>query len=484
MSLTVYNTLSRKRESFVPIEPQKVGIYACGVTVYDVCHIGHAMQAIIYDVIRNFFKYSGYEVTYVRNYTDVDDKIINRANDLGISALEHSENMIKASEEDLALLGVQPADIEPKVSDHIPEIIEIIERLIERDHAYASEGDVYYKVGSFSEYGMLSNRSPDDMRAGARVAVNTKKQDPLDFALWKAAKDGEVFWDSPWGKGRPGWHIECSALSMKYLGKNFDIHGGGKDLIFPHHENEIAQSMASCSCNFASYWIHNGLITVDGRKMSKSFNNFLSIRDAVAKYFPETVRYTILCHHYSSNIDFSEKAFYDAYSRLTYFYNTLQQIENLAAAHPEYPKTIPDQIQVPDIDAAFLEAMNDDFNTGAAIREIGAVFKFLNDLITAKKPKLKQKLHTLVTVAESLKPALAVLGLLQTEPTQALNEIQSYLIRQKKVDVSKVEGLLEDRKTARTEKDWGRADEIRDELIEMGICVMDTPQGTTWQVLP
>ncbi len=484
MSLSVYNTLTKQREVFKPIDPEKVGMYACGVTVYDICHIGHAMQAIIYDVIRNHLEFLGYKVTYVRNYTDVDDKIIDRAGAMGICPLEHSRNMIKATEDDLALLGVKAADVEPKVSDHIPDIIALIEALIARGCAYPANGDVYFKVNSFSQYGRLSNRSPEDMRAGARIAVNPDKKDPLDFALWKKAREGEVSWPSPWGEGRPGWHIECSALSCKYLGKNFDIHGGGQDLIFPHHENEIAQSLAACDCNFASYWIHNGLVTVEGRKMSKSFNNFISIRDAVEKYYPETIRFTILTHHYSSNIDFCEQAFYDAYSRLIYFYTTLKQVEELEARYPDYPKTVPPHITLPDVAAAFTRAMNDDFNTAAAIREIGVAFKFLNDLLTAKKPKLKQKIHALVEVITGLKLCLGVLGLLQETPAKGLAGIQDYLVRRKAIDVVQVEELVTQRNEARDAKDWARADRIRDTLNEKGISVMDGPEGTVWLVQP
>ncbi len=484
MELSVYNTLTNQRESFAPREQGKVSIYACGVTVYDVCHIGHAMQAIIYDVMRNYFEFLGMEVTYVRNYTDVDDKIIDKAQQLGIPALQHSQAMIECSQQDLAALGVKPADVEPKVSEHIPEIIELIQQLIEQDGAYESQGDVYFKVSAFPEYGKLSNRSTDELRSGARVEVNPKKRDPIDFALWKKAKQGEVSWPSPWSEGRPGWHIECSALAMKYLGRGFDIHGGGKDLIFPHHENEIAQSEKAVGCCFAKYWVHNGLVTVEGRKMSKSFNNFISIKDALASYYPETVRYTILSHHYSSNIDFCEKSFYDAYHRLTYFYSTLKRIEELRASMPDYPETLPEGVEAPEIRNAFIKAMNDDFNTSAAIREIGLVFKFLNDFLAAKKPKLKQKMHLVVQVTEALKPCLSVLGLLQREPGKALAEIQQFLIRDKKIDVDQVEALVREREEARTAKNWQRADEIREVLNDQGISVMDSPTGTTWQVQP
>lgn len=484
MTLTVYNTLNNKHEPFEPVEKGKISIYACGVTVYDICHIGHAMQAIIYDVIRNYFEFLGNEVTYIRNFTDVDDKIIERAKKLGIPPLEHSENMIRSSQKDMASLGVRPATYEPRVSEHIPDIIELIEELIGKNHAYDVEGDVYFDVTSFDGYGKLSNRCIQDMQSGARIQVNQAKRNPGDFALWKKAKPGEVSWPSPWGEGRPGWHIECSAISMHYLGKTFDIHGGGKDLIFPHHENEIAQSEGATGQIFANYWIHNGLVTVENRKMSKSYNNFISIEDAVAKYHPETIRYTILSHHYTANIDFSEKSFYDAYSRVLYFYNTLERIDAAVEQMPQAPETFPDGLVLPNVLEDFNKAMNEDFNTAIALRDIGAAFKFLNDLLTAKKPKLKQKVHTLKTVADQLRSCLRVLGLIQEKPADAIANIQEYLVRQKNIDVDAVKARLREREEARLAKDWARADEIRNALTEDGICIMDSPQGTTWQVLP
>lgn len=485
MDITLYNTLTGKREVFKPIEEGKVSMYACGVTVYDVCHIGHGMQAIIYDVVRNFFEHLGYEVKYVRNYTDVDDKIIDRAAKLGVPALEHSERMIEQCEQDMARLGVLAANVEPKVSDHIEEIIAIIERIIGNGGAYASEGDVYYKVGAKEDYGKLSNRNVEEMRAGSRVDVNPKKKDPMDFALWKAAKDGEVSWPSPWGPGRPGWHIECSAMAIKHLGERFDIHGGGKDLIFPHHENEIAQSEAATGQQFCNYWVHNGLVTVDGKKMSKSLNNFMSIEDAVTRYHSETIRYTILTHHYSSNIDFNEQAFYDAYSRLIYFYNTLKRLDELFAATPQYAENIPDGIEIPETEAAFCKAMADDLNSPVAISELGKAFKFINDFLAAKSPKkMKAKLHTLKLVYTPLVKCLKILGFLQKDAATTLAEIQEYLIRAKGIDTDAVEALLAQRKQARVDKDWARSDEIRDELNELGISVMDTPNGTEWQVAP
>ncbi len=485
MEISLYNTLTGKREVFTPMQPGKVSMYACGVTVYDVCHIGHGMQAIIYDIIRRFFKHQGLEVTYIRNYTDVDDKIINRAQERGIGALELSREMIAACERDMASLGVAAADLEPKVSDHIPQIVALIERLITNGSAYASEGDVYFAVDTCPNYGALSNRNVEELQSGARVEINPKKRDPLDFALWKAAKPGEVSWPSPWGDGRPGWHIECSAMALEHLGQRFDLHGGGKDLIFPHHENEIAQSEMATKDRFCNYWVHNGLVTVDGKKMSKSLNNFMSIGDAVAKYHSDTIRYTILTHHYSSNIDFSEQAFYDAYSRLIYFYSTLKRLDDLFAATPDYPQTLVDGVQVPDLDLAFRQAMCDDLNTPVAISEMGKACKFLNDLMAAAQPKkMAAKLHTLAQVKAPLETCMRVLGFLSRDAATLLAEIQTYLIAARGIDTTQIDDLLEQRKQARLDKDWARADQIRDSLTQLGVSVMDTPSGTEWQVQP
>lgn len=484
MTAYVYNTMTKKREPFETKEPRKVSMYACGLTVYDLSHIGHGMQAIIYDMIRNYFEFKGYEVTYVRNYTDVDDKIIARANQLGKQALAYSQEMIDQSLADMALLGVAPATIEPKVSEHIPEIISLIETLIEKGHAYESNGDVYFDVRSFPKYGCLSNRDPEDLRSGARIEVNPDKRDPLDFTLWKKAKEGEVFWASPWSDGRPGWHIECSAMAVKYLGEEFDIHGGGRDLVFPHHENEIAQSCAAHEGCYARYWIHNGLILVNGQKMGKSNGNFYTIQDAVAKYHPETIRYTILKSHYTANIDFCEDAFHNSYSRMLYFYNTFKRTEELRVQFPDAEVKQLDNITVPKVREAFERVMDDDFNTVAALREINAGFKFINDLLAAKKPKMKQKAGVILAVADEVKTCLSVLGLGQKPSAEALAEIQGYLIRARNICPEQVARRLQERDSAREQKEWAKADEIRDALIADGIAVMDTPNGTEWQVLP
>jgi cysteinyl-tRNA synthetase len=441
------------------------------------------MQAILYDVFRRYFQFHGKKVTYVRNYTDVDDKIIQRANELGIPPLQHSEQMIRETEEDLSLLGVQAADVQPKVSDHIEDIIQLIEKIVARGSAYASGGDVYFRVRSDSHYGCLSNRHPDDMRSGARIDINTNKEDPLDFTLWKAAKPGEIAWDSPWGPGRPGWHIECSALSQKYLGETFDIHGGGKDLIFPHHENEITQSRMGTDGAFARFWIHNGLVTVEGRKMSKSLNNFLSIREAVARFFPETIRYTILRHHYRANIDFSEKSFYDAYQRLIYLYQSLLRVQELEAQELEEansPVALGEFSAIP----GFVEAMDDDFNTARALAHLEGLVRKLNDYLAAKTPKLKQKRPLVVAAFAELRRCFDVLGLLTGQPREALDHIRSYLVEAKQLNAAEIESLVLERENARAEKDWTRADALRTRLLELGVQLMDSPQGTEWQVLP
>ncbi len=329
MALRIYNTLTQGKEEFTPIDPPKVGMYVCGVTVYDLCHIGHARSSIVFDIIYRYLKFRGYDVTYVRNFTDVDDKIINRANEMGVTSEEVASRYIDEFNTDMGALGLLTPDVEPKATEHIAQMLDIIGTLIERGKAYELDGSVYFSVKSFPEYGALSKRNVEDLRSGARVEVNEAKRDPLDFALWKASKPGEPTWDSPWGKGRPGWHIECSAMGREYLGEVFDIHGGGKDLVFPHHENEIAQSHASSGMAPVKVWVHNGFVNVDSEKMSKSLGNFSTIKDILKTYHPEAIRYFILTSHYRSPIDFTAQALNDAYKNLARFYDLLMFGEGL-----------------------------------------------------------------------------------------------------------------------------------------------------------
>ena len=330
MALRIFNTLTGEKETFVPLAPPKVGLYVCGPTVYDLSHVGHARVYVAFDVVVRVLRRRGYEVTHVRNFTDVDDKIIRRANELGEPPFHLSERFAKAFEEDMAALSVQPPTVAPKVTTHIPEIIALIEKLVARGIAYASEGDVYFSVRGYPGYGKLSKRKLDDLKSGARVEPGEQKRDPLDFALWKAAKPGEPFWESPWGNGRPGWHIECSAMSEKYLGETFDLHAGGKDLVFPHHENELAQSEGASGKPFARVWMHNGFVTLDSEKMSKSLGNFFTIRDVLKKFEPEALRFFLLGTHYRSPINFSDVGLAEAERRLDYFYETLQKADEAA----------------------------------------------------------------------------------------------------------------------------------------------------------
>ncbi|MGD0585932.1 MAG: cysteine--tRNA ligase, partial [Oryzomonas sp.] len=377
MALRVYNTLSGEKETFVPLIPGRAGMYVCGVTVYDYCHIGHARANVVFDVIYRYLRYAGYDVTYVRNYTDIDDKIINRANQEGVDYCTITDRYIQAFDEDMERLGLAKPTVEPKATDHIGGIIAIIETLISKGHAYESEGDVYYAVETFPDYLKLSKRNLDEMKAGARVEVGDKKRHPMDFALWKDSKPGEPWWQSPWGKGRPGWHIECSAMSMEFLGATFDFHGGGKDLIFPHHENEIAQSEAANGCRFVRYWLHNGFVNINSEKMSKSLGNFFTIRQVLEKFDPETLRFFILSAHYRSPIDFSDQNLDEARTGLERIYSCLAALDEALLGNPETPELaaveplteagMDLQERLENLIPRFSEAMDDDFNTAQVL---------------------------------------------------------------------------------------------------------------------
>src|SRR5436853_1469945 len=371
--LKIFNTLTGRKEVFEPLEPKRVGMYACGVTVYDYSHLGHARSALVFDVIRNYLRFSGYAVKYVRNFTDVDDKIIKRASEEGKTSTEIAEKYLLAYREDMKRLGVAPADIEPKATEHIPDIIRLIQTLIEKGHAYRLNGDVYYEVKTYPAYGRLSKRKAEDLLAGARVEVDERKRNPMDFALWKSSKPGEPAWDSPWGRGRPGWHIECSAMSIRHLGETFDIHGGGMDLIFPHHENEIAQSCAATGKEFARYWVHNGFVQINQEKMSKSLGNFFTIREVFEKWgyrvqvTGEVLRYFLLTTHYRGPLDFSDQGLQEAKRALDGFYGLFQRLDEITQS--EGPGDSQLQQVLERRSAGFREAMDDDFNTPAAIAQ-------------------------------------------------------------------------------------------------------------------
>ena len=450
--LKIYNTLTRNKETFTPIQSNQVRMYVCGMTVYDYCHLGHARVMVVFDLVSRWFRTSDYAVTYVRNITDVDDKIINRANENNETIAELTQRFIDAMDEDAAKLGVIRPDNEPRATAHIDAMVEMIQTLVERGSAYtADNGDVFYAVRSFDGYGKLSGKSLDDLRAGERVEVDTFKRDPLDFVLWKSVKPNEPHWDSPWGAGRPGWHIECSAMSAKHLGQHFDIHGGGQDLQFPHHENEIAQSEAAHNCQMANYWMHNGFVRVDDEKMSKSLGNFFTIRTVLGQYDAEVVRFFILRAHYRSPLNYSDKHLDDAKAALTRLYNALRDVETTSDAidwsHPEALR--------------FKAAMDDDFNTPEAI---AVLFDLANEVNTNKATE----------AANLLKNLAGVIGLL-AQGTDAFMQGEAANI------VLDIDGLIKARIDAKAAKNYAEADRIRQELADSGIALEDTPQGTTWR---
>ncbi len=488
--MLVYNTLSRKKEEFIPLQPGRVRIYACGVTVYDDCHIGHARSAVVFDVIVRYLRFQGLQVTWVRNFTDIDDKIIRRAQQENLSWQTVAETYIASFQRDMVALGVAPADFEPRATEHIPDIIDLIRILEAKSFAYPKDGDVYFPVAKFPGYGKLSGRSLDDMLAGARVDVNLQKDNPFDFALWKASKPGEPAWDSPWGPGRPGWHIECSAMSRHFLGDTFDIHGGGADLIFPHHENEIAQSEAANDQPLARYWVHNGMITINQEKMSKSLGNFFTIQEVLAKFHPEVVRFFLIQNHYRSPLDFSDQALSEAESALARLYSTLARLDEVAGAasppdaliaaaalaglHPD------EQARLRHLRARFIEAMDDDFNTAQALGHLFDTVRLLNRVLE-QNPTAPEALAALAWARQELATLGGVLNLLQADPRFMLQTL-----RQKAaaltLDPARIEQLIEARRQARQAKDFARADAIRQELADAGILLEDSPQGTTWRV--
>ena len=483
--MKITNSMTGKKEEFIPIEDGKVRMYACGITVYDLSHIGHARQAIVYAMITDYFRYRGFDVKYVRNYTDVDDKIIKRANELGKDALEFSQEQIKETEIDMAGLHITDADVKTKASEYIEKIINFAEKLIEKGYAYvAPNGDVYYRVREFRPYGKLSHRRVDDLLNGVRVELEEGKEDPLDFALWKSAKPGEIAWDSPWGKGRPGWHIECSCMALDNLGETIDIHGGGRDLIFPHHENEIAQSEALTGKEFAHYWSHCGLIKINGEKMSKSLGNSLSIRDALKMYNYEVIKYVMLQKHYSTDMDIHDEDFTTAESHTYYFYNTIEKMlkfieqyngdVNGEGLNDETATTIKDK---------FIESMDDDFNTPAAIANLHTVFKYINNLLkTANKSNRVQYANTLAKMWAEIKDAYSVLGFFEQEPSKFIEEMKNKYLNKMNIGKSYIEDKIAERKEAKLNKNYELADSIREELANKGIILNDTAEGTTWDI--
>ncbi|PRY70930.1 cysteine--tRNA ligase [Halomonas ventosae] len=466
--MQIYNTLTRRKAPFTPIEPGKVRMYVCGMTVYDFCHLGHARVMVAFDVITRYLRARGYEVTYVRNVTDIDDKILRRAEENGESISSLTERMIAAMHEDEARLGVLPPDREPRATRHIGEIIAMIETLIAKGYAYAADnGDVYYRVRRFARYGRLSNRDPDEMRAGARIEVDEHKEDPLDFVLWKAAKPGEASWPSPWGEGRPGWHIECSAMSTCCLGETFDIHGGGPDLMFPHHENEIAQSEAATGHAYVHTWMHAGAVRVNHEKMSKSLGNFFTIREVLEHHDPEVVRYLLVASHYRSPINYAPESLAEARKSLERFYNSL---EGLAREGRSLEGIEPVEGAVDGrFDERFTAAMDDDFNTAEAL---SVLFDLARELNRARKEAPEQA----PALAAELRRLGGILGLLQQDPVAFLKGGAGEL----PLSEAEIQARIDARAAAKQARDFAAADAIRDELAALGIILKDAREGTTW----
>ena len=465
--MQIYNDLTMRLEEFVPIEPGKVKMYACGPTVYNYIHVGNARPIIMFDVLRRYLEYRGYEVTFVQNFTDVDDKIINRANEEGIEPSAVAEKYIAEYWKDVTALGVRPATVHPKATENIGQIIKLVKTLIEKGYAYEVNGDVYYRTLKFKDYGKLSHQPIEELRSGARVDVNDVKEDPLDFALWKAAKPGEPSWNSPWGKGRPGWHIECSAMSNRYLGKTMDIHCGGSDLIFPHHENEIAQSEAANDAKFVNYWVHNGFINVDNRKMSKSPGNFFTVREAAEAYGYDCIRMFMLMSHYRSPLNYSGEILMQAKAALERLSNAKDNLDFFAVNGAEGPMTETEAAFADSLGVyreRFCAAMDDDFNTADAV---SVIFELVREINAAVNPNAAPT-KALAEACRAIYLELSdVLGIPFIERKDELTEDQ--------------QALFEARKAARKAKNWAESDRIRDELRAQGIIVEDTPQGMKWK---
>jgi cysteinyl-tRNA synthetase len=488
--IRIFNTFTGKKEDFAPLVPGRVTMYACGVTVYDYSHLGHARGAVAFDLIQRYFRRKGFDVKFVRNFTDVDDKIIKRAREEGISAADLARKYIEAYQQDMKRLGVGSADVEPKATEHIREMVSVIKGLIDKGHAYVADGDVYFRVSSFKDYGKLSKRNIDELKAGARVEIDERKADPLDFALWKASKPGEPSWESPWGPGRPGWHIECTAMAFKHLGETFDIHAGGKDLIFPHHENEIAQSEAYSGKKFVNYWIHNGFVNINQEKMSKSLGNFFTIRDILNQYDAEVVRLFLLTTHYRSPIDFSDSNLKDTRAGLDRYYTMKEGIikfldgKKRPAAKPEEVIEAGDR-QLYDkilrLPKAFEEAMDDDFNTAFAVGLIYDLVREVNRILAEVDKKNQDGVYMLLSsAAAAFEDVNLTLGIFLRDPAEWFQEGRT-ADNKVSISVEGIEELIHLRNEARTRKDWVEADRIRKTLDEGGVELFDRADGTVWK---
>lgn len=463
-------------------------MYVCGLTVYDLPHIGHARTFVVFDVVNRYLALRGFDTTLVRNHTDVDDKIIRRAKETGEASEALAQRMIDGLTLDMDSLGIKRADVEPRVTGHIQEIIDLVQILIDKEYAYAADGDVYYRVRRFADYGKLSGRNLDEMDSGVRVEINDKKEDPLDFALWKATKEeGEPSWESPWGPGRPGWHIECSAMSIRHLGPSFDIHGGGRDLIFPHHENEVAQSIPAHGGEFARYWMHVGMVEIEGEKMSHSLDNFWTVRDILKQVQAEALRYFFLTTHYRNNINFSRDAIAEATRRVMYLFRTFESLDQCeakwAGGEVSVDGPMDTQQEIEALMPAYLEAMDDDFATPRGLATLADAARLANEL-AEKKGKLKEpRLRAIRKLRTIMLEMGSGVGLFQTPHEEALADITTYEVARLGLDTAEIDRLIAARTRARAEKDWAEADRIRDLLIEMSVQVLDRPDETVWRLV-
>ncbi|MDD0853778.1 cysteine--tRNA ligase [Halobacteriovorax sp. GB3] len=485
MSLVIYNTMTKEKAPFKPIEENKVKMYVCGPTVYDYLHIGNFRGPIFFNAARNWLKHLGYDVTYVYNYTDVDDKIIDRAKESGTSASEVSEKFIKIFEEDYNRLGLDKHDHNPKVTEYMPQIIDYVQSLVDQEKAYVIDGEVFYAIDKFDNYGALSGKKLEDLNAGQRVDVDQRKKNPFDFVLWKPAKEGEPSWQSPWGEGRPGWHIECSAMIKSILGDSIDIHGGGIDLIFPHHENEIAQGEGCTGCKYVNYWMHNEFINIKGEKMSKSLGNFITARAFMDEYHPEVLKFLMLSAHYRSFLNISDEKIDQAFSGLARVYHSLKAANTIVATFEEKEgATVLKSFSqtLAQLDKKIEKAMNDDFSTNEVIASIYEAVRAFNSLNLMKKKKDPSTVPTAKVFKEWLHKYGQMMSLFDLEAESFLVEMDDILLKKKDIKREEVDALVQERSKARDDKDFAKSDEIRDKLIEMGIDFQDTPEGPVWNV--
>ncbi|MGB0454907.1 MAG: cysteine--tRNA ligase [Bacteriovoracaceae bacterium] len=484
MAIKLYDTLSRTKKPFTTIEENQVKMYVCGPTVYDYLHIGNFRGPIFFNLVRNWFEASGYNVTYVYNYTDVDDKIIKRAIEEKVESTVISERYIEAFREDFNRLGLKAHDHNPKVTEFIDEIVQYVDDLVKKEKAYVIDGEVFYSIESFETYGKLSGKKLEDLNAGQRVEVDQRKRNPLDFVLWKPSKEGEPAWDSPWGRGRPGWHIECSAMIRKILGESIDIHGGGIDLIFPHHENEIAQGQGCCDATYCHYWMHNEFVNLKDQKMSKSLGNVITARAFMDKYDPEILKYVMLSSHYRSLLNMSEEKIQQSISGLARVYTTLKHCDEILKRESDDKARPLDNIVKlgAELDKKIESALNDDFNTQGTFAALYEMVRAFNATNLINKKKNAAGVPTAKFVKEWISKYGSLMALFQDDPVDLLKRLDAILIREKSIDVKKVEELIEGRNAARADKDWAESDRLRDELLEMGITILDSPEGTVWEV--